>query len=81
MENTMPVSDLRFYNQTLSSVEMGNQVILTKNGRSKYVVADIDEWNKMKATIQLFGEIQKGVLSMQNEEPMTIDELDAEFEA
>lgn len=79
MEHILPVSDLRFYNQSLSPVHEGSQVILTKNGRSKYVVADFEEWTKMKATLQLFSEIQKGVQSMENEPIMTIDELDEEF--
>lgn len=40
---TLPVSDLRNYNQVLGEVSYGEQVILTKNGRAQYAVVDIDE--------------------------------------
>lgn len=30
MENIMPVSDMRYYNQNLSDVSVGSQVILTR---------------------------------------------------
>ena len=35
MENVVPVSEMRYYNQTLSDVSQGSQVILTKNGTAK----------------------------------------------
>ena len=44
MENIAPISDLRNYNQTLQSVADGQHVVLTKNGRPKYVVADYEEF-------------------------------------
>ncbi|GAA2898769.1 type II toxin-antitoxin system prevent-host-death family antitoxin [Enterococcus pseudoavium] len=75
MENILPVSDMRFYNKALSSIDEGNQVILTKNGRPKYVVADYTEWTKMNATIELFTELQKGVQSFETETPLTLDQL------
>lgn len=75
MENILPVSDLRSYNQTLKDVKKGQQVILTKNGHPQYVVSDFDEWQKMTATIELFSELQKGVQSFQNETPMTMEQL------
>lgn len=75
MEKILPVSDLRSYNQTLSDVKPGNEVILTKNGHAKYVVSDFDEFQRMKATLELFGEIQKGIQSISNEKTLSIDEL------
>ena len=42
MENIVPVSDMRSYNQTLANVKVGQEVILTKNGRAKYVVSDYE---------------------------------------
>ena len=33
-----PVSDLRNYNEVLRSVDIGQPVFLTKNGRGKYAV-------------------------------------------
>lgn len=75
MESIVPVSDLRSYNQTLSEVKPGNEVILTKNGHAKYVVSDYEEYQRMKATVELFEEIHKGIQSMKNEVPMTLDQL------
>jgi prevent-host-death family protein len=74
-----PVSDLRNYTSITHEVREGSPVYLTKNGIEKYALVDIDEWQKMKATLSLFTEIQKGVLSLEQEGAMTIDELDAQF--
>lgn len=79
MENILPVSDLRFYNQTLASVENGTQVILTKNGKAKYVVTDFDEWQEMKATLALFTELNKGIESYRSEERLSIEDLSKKF--
>lgn len=75
MANIVPVSDLRSYNQTLAEVKPGNEVILTKNGHAKYVVSDYTEYKRMQATISLFSEIQKGIQSLNNEPPMSVEEL------
>ena len=75
MENILPVSDLRFYNQTLSAVKDGQHVVLTKNGRAKYVVSDFAEWQKMNATLELFSELQKGITSHITEENISLDDL------
>lgn len=75
MERIVPVSDLRSYNQTLSGVKPGSEVVLTKNGHAKYVVSDFDEYQRMKATLNLFTEIQKGIQSMENEPKLSLSEL------
>ncbi|MFU2164371.1 prevent-host-death protein [Streptococcus pluranimalium] len=75
MENIVPVSDMRYYNQTLSDVSVGSQVILTRNGKAEYVVVDIEEWRRTKATLRLFEELQKGYRSLANEKTYTPDEL------
>lgn len=75
MENIVPVSDMRYYNQTLSDVSVGSQVILTRNGKAEYVVVDIEEWRRTQATLRLFEELQKGYRSLANEKTYTPDEL------
>ncbi|QGH03461.1 type II toxin-antitoxin system Phd/YefM family antitoxin [Streptococcus dysgalactiae] len=75
MENIVPVSDMRYYNQTLSDVSVGSQVILTRNGKAEYAVVDIEEWRRTKATLRLFEELQKGYRSLANEKTYTPDEL------
>lgn len=53
MPNIKPVSDLRNYNEALIECETGNPVFLTKNGRGRYVIIDIQEYEKQQATLKL----------------------------
>ena len=64
MPNIKPVSDLRNYTEVLNTVSVGNPVFLTKNGRERYVILDIDEYEKMQVALKLMGEFSKGELSM-----------------
>lgn len=75
MENIIPVSDMRFYNQSLSDVVEGSPVILTKNGVAKYAVVAINEWREIQAKLMLFEELQKGYQSLKNEKTVTRDEF------
>lgn len=77
MENIVPVSDMRSYNQTLANVKAGQEVILTKNGRAKYVVSDYEEYQKMKATLTLFEELHKGKQALKDDGPLSLDQLKA----
>jgi antitoxin (DNA-binding transcriptional repressor) of toxin-antitoxin stability system len=38
-----PISALTNYNKVLSKIKEGNEVLLTKNGESKYAVVDVFE--------------------------------------
>ena len=60
MPNIKPVSDLRNYNEVLRGIAVGEPVFLTKNGRGRYAIVDIDEYEKMQAVIKLMGELSKG---------------------
>lgn len=71
----VPVSEMRYYNQTLSDVSQGSQVILTKNGTAKYAVVDFSEWERTKATIRLLEELQKGYHSLKAETVSSPDEF------
>lgn len=42
MPNIKPISDLRNYNEVLRDVSIGEPVFLTKNGRGKYAIVDIN---------------------------------------
>ena len=59
MPNIKPVSDLRNYNEILREVEVGEPVFLTKNGRGKYVLLDIEEYEKTKAIIKLLSNLSE----------------------
>lgn len=57
MPNIKPVSDLRSYNDVLKDIEVGDPVFLTKNGRGKYVILDIEEYQKNQATLKLLSKL------------------------
>ncbi len=60
MPNIKPISDLRNYNDVLHDVTVGAPVFLTKNGRGKYAIIDIQDFEKTQATLQLMKELAKG---------------------
>lgn len=60
MPNIKPVSDLRNYTEVLRDVAVGEPVFLTKNGRGRYAIVDIDEYEKTQAVLKLMGELAKG---------------------
>ena len=44
MANILPVSDLRNYNEVLKNCHKGEPVYLTKNGRGRFVIMDIEDY-------------------------------------
>ena len=60
MPNIKPVSDLRNYNEVLRDIAVGEPVFLTKNGRGRYAIVDIEEYEKSQAVLKLMGELAKG---------------------
>lgn len=67
MANIKPVSDLRSYNQVLKDIEVGEPVFLTKNGRGKYVILDINEYKKNNAKLQLLAKLLEAEKAIQSE--------------
>lgn len=63
MPNIKPVSDLRNYAEILRDVDSGSPVYLTKNGRGKYVLLDIKEYEKLIATVALANALNEGRVS------------------
>jgi antitoxin Phd len=80
MTNIVPISDLKNYSEVLSRCDTGSVVYLTKNGRGKYVVQSMEEYEKMKATVQLLAELSKGVESVRSEGGLSIEEAFAGLE-
>ena len=74
MPNILPISDLKNYGEVLSHCDGGSPVYLTKNGRGKYVVQSIAEYEKQVSTIRLLAELGKGVDSLRKEGGLSIDE-------
>ena len=46
MPNIKPISDLRNYTEVLHDVAVGSPVFLTKNGRGKYAILDMQDYEK-----------------------------------
>lgn len=79
MPNIKPISDLRNYNEVLRDVEEGSPVFLTKNGRGKYVIVELRDYEKAQATIRLMSEIAKGRRSGEEEGWLSVEEVRAHF--
>lgn len=75
MPNIRPVSDLRSYGDVLQEVEDGSPVFLTKNGRGRYVLMDIREYEKRRAMDKLIDELDKGFRSGEREGWLTLEEM------
>ena len=56
MPKIRPVSDLRNYNEVLREITVDEPVFLTKNGRGRYAIVDIDEYEK---TMELLAAVKE----------------------
>jgi prevent-host-death family protein len=79
MPNIKPISDLRNYAEVLRDISSGSPVYLTKNGRSRYVILDIEDYEKKDAVIRLMAELEKGRISGEKEGWYTLEEIRKEF--
>jgi prevent-host-death family protein len=59
MPNILPVSDLRNYNEVLKNCQIGEPVFLTKNGRGRFVVMDIEDYERDRAEKKLLEKLQE----------------------
>ncbi len=79
MPNIRPVSDLRNYNDVLSQIAIDSPVFLTKNGRGRYAIMDIEEYEKQRATLKLLSELAKGEQSAKEHGWLTEEEVEREL--
>lgn len=61
MANILPVSDLRNYNEVLKNCHKGEPVYLTKNGRGRFVIMDIEDYERDRAEKKLLVKLQEAV--------------------
>ena len=80
MPNIKPISDLRNYSEVLHDVAVDSPVFLTKNGRGKYAILDIQDYEKTQATLKLMGELAVGRKSGETEGWLTPENVRAHFE-
>lgn len=81
MPNIKPISDLRNYNEVLRDVAVGAPVFLTKNGRGRYAIVDMHDYEKTQATLKLMNELAKGRRSGETEGWLSVEEVRAHFRA
>ena len=67
MSNILPVSDLRNYNEVLKNCQVGEPVFLTQNGRGKFVVMDIEDYEREKAEKKLLMKLQEAEEAVRDE--------------
>lgn len=81
MPNIKPISDLRNYSDVLRDVSVGAPVFLTKNGRGRYAIIDIEEYEKTRATLILMNELAKGKKSGEEKGWLSSDDVRTHFRA
>lgn len=74
MPNIKPVSDLRNYNDVLKDISIGDPVFLTKNGRGKFAILDIKEYEKTQATIKLLSKLMEAEKAIKTGEEWLTEE-------
>ena len=72
--------DAEYYSEVLRACDDGATVYLTKNGRGKYVVQSLTEYERLQATVKLLAELGKGMESVRREGGLSIDEAFAGLE-
>lgn len=76
MPNILPVSDLRNYNEVLKNCQVGEPVFLTQNGRGRFVVMDMEDYEHEKAEKKLLMKLQEAGEAVKDESAwMSLDEL------
>ena len=76
MPNIKPISDLRNYTEVLNDVDVGAPVFLTKNGRGRYGIVDMQYYEKSQATIRLMNELAKGRKSGEEKGWLTLEAVE-----
>ena len=79
MPNIKPVSDLRNYADVLKDISSGSPVYLTKNGRGRYVILEMEEYEKKEAVIKLMTELEQGRMSGEKEGWHSLEKIRKEF--
>ncbi len=71
-----PISDLRNYTTVLQDCQADSPVFLTKNGRGRYVIMDVAQYETLMAEIKLMSKIVTAEQRIENgEEYMSISQL------
>ena len=76
MANILPVSDLRNYTEVLKNCHKGEPVYLTKNGRGRFVVMDIEDYERERAEKKLLMKLHEAEEAVKDgEDWLDLEEL------
>ena len=76
MARILPVSDLRNYKKDKKKCHKGEPVYLTKNGRGRFVVIDIEDYERERAEKKLLMKLQEAEEAVKDGEGwLDLDEL------
>lgn len=76
MASILPVSDLRNYNEVLKKCQVGEPVFLTKNGRGRFVVIDIEDYERERAEKKLLMKLHEAEEAVKGKAGwLSLDEL------
>ena len=76
MANILPVSDLRNYNEVLKNCHKGEPVYLTKNGRGRFVIMDIEDYEQDREERKLLLKLKEAEDTVKNDEGwLNLEEL------
>lgn len=81
MPNIKPVSDLRNYTEVLRDIAVGEPVFLTKNGRGRYVIVDIEEYEKQRAALKLLSELSRAEKTAEEKGWLSEEDADAAIDS
>lgn len=76
MPNINHISDLRNYSNVLHDVAVGDPVFLTKNGRGRCEILDMQDFEKTQATLRLMNELTKGRKSGEEKGWLTLEAVE-----
>ncbi|WP_339278873.1 prevent-host-death protein [Paenibacillus sp. FSL W8-1187] len=74
-----PISDLSNYKELLRDLAEDEPVFLTMDGHGRYVLLDIKEYEKLKASLQLMTELAEGERSGKTDGWMSLQDVEREF--
>lgn len=81
MPNIKPVSDLRNYTEVLRDITVGEPVFLTKNGRGRYVIVDMEEYENQRAALKLLSALAKAEKTAEEKGWLSEEDADAAIDS
>ena len=76
MPNIKPISELQNYSSIIEDISINSPVFLTQNGQGRFVLMDIDDYERNKATISLLTALAEGEQSASVHGCMSIEEVE-----